>query len=98
MRAVTTRIPEDDDELLAELETEAGADRSEIVRRLIHQGLVEWRREKALDALREHQVTVRKAASMADVSYVEMLSLAAEADIDIGYNDAELARDMERFS
>jgi hypothetical protein len=39
MRTVTTRIPEDDEEVLSELEEEMGADRSEVLRRLIRQGL-----------------------------------------------------------
>jgi len=39
MKTVTTRIPEDDEEALAELEEEMSADRSEVLRRLIRQGL-----------------------------------------------------------
>ncbi|MFP8956809.1 ribbon-helix-helix protein, CopG family [Natrialbaceae archaeon A-CW1-1] len=38
MKTVTTRIPEDDDEALSELERELTADRSEVLRRLIGQG------------------------------------------------------------
>jgi predicted HTH domain antitoxin len=97
MKTVTTRIPEDDEEALTELEAEMSADRSEVLRRLIRQGLSEWRREKALDQLRDHNITVRKAAELADVSYVEMLTLAAEAGIDIGYTTEELERDLDRI-
>ncbi|WIV65853.1 UPF0175 family protein [Natrialbaceae archaeon AArc-T1-2] len=96
MKTVTTRIPEDDEEALAELETELSADRSEVLRRLIRQGLSDWRKEQALDQLRDHRITLRKAAELADVPYVEMLSLAAEEGIDIGYTTDDLERDLDR--
>jgi len=98
MRPVTTRIPEEDERLLEELVDEAGADRSEVLRRLIGDGLDAWRRDRALDALADNRVTVRRAAEMAGVTPVEMLSLAADREIEIGYDEAELERDVERFS
>ena len=97
MKTVTTRIPERDEEALAELEKEMSADRSEVLRRLIRSGLDEWRTEKALEELREHNVTLRRAAEIADVTYVEMLSLASEEGIDVGYTTEDLERDLERI-
>ena len=97
MKPVTTRIPEDDEEILSELEGEMSADRSEVLRRLIHQGLDDWRTERALDRLRDRGITLRKAAELADVSYVEMLTLAAEEGIDIGYTTDDLERDLDRI-
>lgn len=97
MKTVTTRIPEGDEKALAELERELSADRSEVLRRLIRQGLSDWRKEKALDQLRDHRITVRKAAELADVSYVEMLTLASEAGIDVGYTTDDLERDLDRI-
>jgi predicted HTH domain antitoxin len=97
MKTVTTRIPEDDEEALAELEGELSADRSTVLRRLIRQGLDDWRKERALDQLREHSVTLRTAAERANVSYVEMLTLAAEEGIDIGYTTDDLDRDLDRI-
>ena len=97
METVTTRIPEDDETALAELEAELSADRSEVLRRLIRQGLDEWRREKALERLEEGSVTLRRAAEIADVSYVEMLSLASDEGIDVGYAAEDLERDLDRI-
>jgi predicted HTH domain antitoxin len=97
METVTTRIPEDDEEALSELEDELTADRSEVLRRLIRQGLTEWRKEKALEQLQDHDITLRRAAEIADITYVEMLSLAAEEDIDTGYTPADLERDLGRI-
>jgi len=97
MNTVTTRIPEEDEAVLAELEAEMSADRSEVLRRLIRQGLDDWRRERALARLREHSITLRKAAELADASYVEMLTLAAEKGIDVGYTTDDLERDLDRI-
>ena len=97
MKTVTTRIPEDDEAALAELEAELSADRSEVLRRLIRDGLDDWRREKALEQLADHSVTLRRAAEIADVSYVEMLSLASEEGIDVGYTADDLERDLDRI-
>ena len=97
MKTVTTRIPEDDEEALAELEAEMSADRSEVLRRLIRQGLSDWREERALDQLRDHRITLRKAAELADVSYVEMVALASEEGVDVGYTTDDLERDLDRL-
>ena len=97
MKTVTTRIPEDDEEALAELERELSADRSEVLRRLIRGGLEDWRKERALEKLDAGEVTVRKAAEIAGVKYVEMLTLASENGIETGYDLDDLERDLERF-
>ena len=97
MRTVTTRIPENDEEALSELEAEMSADRSEVLRRLIRSGLEDWRKERALERLANHEITLRKAAELAEVSYIEMLALAAEEGIDIGYTTDDLERDLERI-
>jgi len=97
MKPVTTRIPEDDEALLSELEEELAADRAEVLRRLIRDGLDDWRREKALDQLREHNITLRRAAEIADVPYVEMLTLAADEGIETGYTTDDLDRDLRRI-
>lgn len=97
MKTVTTRLPEDDEAALSELEAELTADRSEVLRRLIRRGLTDWRKEKALDQLRNHNVTLRRAAEIADVPYAEMLSLAAEEGIETGYTADDLERDLGRI-
>jgi predicted HTH domain antitoxin len=97
METVTTRIPEDDEHALAELEEEMSADRSEVLRRLIRQGLDDWRKDRALELLGDGSVTLRKAAEIADVTYVEMLTLASEEGLDVGYSSTDLERDLERI-
>ena len=95
METVTTRIPEEDEARLEELQAELNADRSEVLRRLIHDGLAEWRKERALSKLADGEVTLRRAAEVAGVEYVEMVSLASEQGIDVGYSVEDLERDLD---
>lgn len=97
METVTTRIPEEEEALLSELEEEWSADRSEVLRRLIRDGLSDWRREHAIEKLRDGEVTLRTGAELAGVSYVEMLSLASEEGVEVGYTTEDLDRDLDRL-
>ncbi len=45
--------------------------------------------------MKDHRITLRRAASMTDLTYVEMLELAK--NIDIGYDLEELERDSEKL-
>ena len=81
MGTISARVP---DELEAELEEFLEAerlDRSTAVRKLLGEGLAEWRRDRALDRLEAGEVTLSKAADLAGVSVWELTSLAAERDV-----------------
>ena len=94
MERVTTYLSDEDAATLADLESELEADRSAVLRRLIRRGLDEWREERALEQLADHSVTLRQAVDIANVPYVEMVSLAAEEEIEIGYTSADRERDL----
>lgn len=97
MKVVTARIP---DEYLKELkiiEREEQAERAEVIRRLLADSIKRWKIKRALNLLNERKVTLRKAASIAGVSYVEMLDLASAHKIDIGYSLEELERDTRNW-
>ena len=95
MKVITSRIPEKYIKDLEKIQEEEKVDRAEAVRRLLTKAISEWKKERALVLLKDHKITIRKAASMADVTYVEMLELAKK--LDIGYDLKELERDLERF-
>ncbi|MBU7017314.1 MAG: hypothetical protein HXS44_07370 [Theionarchaea archaeon] len=95
MKVITSRIPEKYFRDLEMIQKEEKIDRAEAVRRLLTKAISEWKKERALKLLKDHKITIRTAASMADVTYIEMLELASA--IDIGYDLEELERDLERF-
>lgn len=61
--------------------THERVDRSTAVRRLLADGVAEWRREHALDRLAAGEVTLSRGAESADESVWTFAQLAREADV-----------------
>ncbi|SDR30717.1 UPF0175 family protein [Natronobacterium texcoconense] len=94
MGTISTRVPDD---LEAELEDYLEAerlDRSTAVRKLLAEGLEEWRREQALDRLEDGEVTFTRAAEIAGVSTWEFASLAEDRGI-IWVSSEHLESDLD---
>lgn len=97
VKTITARVPKEDYEALERIEEEENKKRADLVRELLKQGLKEMKKKKALKLLKNHEVTLREAAEIADTTYVEILNLASEEDLDIGYSKEELKKDLERI-
>jgi len=81
MGTISTRVPKElESELEAYLEDEK-LDRSTAVRKLLSEGLEEWRREQALESLAAGNVTLSRAAERADMSVWDFARLAEEREI-----------------
>jgi predicted HTH domain antitoxin len=81
MGTISARVP---DELEAELEVyleDENLDRSTAVRKLLSEGLEEWRQKRALDKLAAGTVTFSKAAEFAGMSVWDFAQLAKKHDI-----------------
>jgi len=94
MGTISARVP---DELEAELETyldEENLDRSTAVRKLLAEGLDEWRRDRALEELAAGRITFSKAADLARLSVWEFAQLAEERDL-TWVADDHLESDLE---
>lgn len=94
MGTISARVP---DELEAELEAyldEENLDRSTAVRKLLSEGLEEWRHEQALDRLAAGSITFSRAAELAGMSVWDFAQLAKERDI-TWVGDDHLEDDLE---
>ena len=81
MGTISARVPDD---LEAELEAyldEEHLDRSTAIRKLLSEGLTEWRREQALERFDADEVTLSRAAEMADMTVWDFAQLAREQDV-----------------
>jgi predicted HTH domain antitoxin len=81
MGTISTQVPE---ELEAELEAYLEAkhlDRSTAVRKLLAEGLEEWRRDQALEKLAADTISFSRAAELAGISVWDFAQLAEERDI-----------------
>jgi hypothetical protein len=84
MEVLTTRVPEQLSRALREIEKEEGADRAEVVRRLLDKAIRDWRISKALKMISEGSWTIRRAAKFSGLRYHEILDKMAELGIDSG--------------
>lgn len=81
MGTVSARIPDDLEEELESYLEEERLDRSTAVRKLLADGLEEWRIDRALQRLESGRVTLSRAAELADVPIWELARLAEERDV-----------------
>lgn len=81
MPTLSARVPDDLDDELKEYVEEEHLDRSTAVRKLISEGLSQWRLERALTLLDEGRVTLSRAAEIADMNVWEITQEVKERDI-----------------
>lgn len=81
MGTISARVPDDLEEDLEEFLERENLDRSTGVRKLLTEGLEDWRREHALDRLAAGEVTLSRGAEIAGVSVWEFAALADERDV-----------------
>ena len=94
MKVITARIEDKYIEDIKKIEKEEHSDRAEVLRKLLARAIKEWKLRKALELLEEHKITIRKAASLAEVTYIEMLDLMSKKNIDVGYTLKDLNSDL----
>ena len=83
---------------LMQVEKKWQTDRSESVRRLLVSAVLEWKIDNALAQLKEHKISIGKAAKNCSMSLWEMLSLAKKNDINwTSYNQEDLEKDLEHI-
>ena len=81
---------------LSEIEKNWQADRSEAIRRLLAKAVSSWKIQNMLERLREHKISIGKAAEECEVSLWEMIDIAKENNIDwTGYSKEDLEADLE---
>lgn len=81
MGTISARVPDEFEEELEEYLESEKLDRSTGIRKLLAEGLEEWRQERALEKLKEGEVTFSKAAELAGLNVWEFAQLAKEHEI-----------------
>lgn len=94
MGTISARVPDDlEADLEAYLEAEQ-LDRSTAVRKLLTNGLNQWRREQALEKLDSGEVTFTRAAEIANMSVWDVAQLAKEREV-TWVGSEQLAEDID---
>ncbi len=94
-KTITTRVPEDLFREIKEIGEVEKIDRRDVVKRLLSNAAKHWKIERALNLLRDGKVTLRRAAKIAEVTYVEMLDLSSQMDIAIKMEPEDVIKDLK---
>lgn len=96
METISVRLDKDLIKGLKTIEKRLNAERSEVIRKLLSEAIRNWKAKKVLEDLREHKISLCKAAKECNLSLWEMLDLAKKNNIDwTGYNREDLERDLK---
>ena len=92
---IATRVDKDIIAQIREIEMETQADRAEVIRRLLDEGIKQYRLKKAVTLLRDGKVTVSRAAEIAGLSVWDIVELMHAKRIPIQYTADDLRRSLE---
>jgi len=94
MGTLSARIPDDLEEELNSYIDEENLDRSTAVRKLLTEGLGDWRKEKALEMLESGETTLSGAAAIAEMNVWDFAALAKDRNV-TWVSDDHLEADLE---
>jgi len=97
LQTITTRVPDEIYQDIKKIESEEKTERAEVIRRLLAEAIKRWKLKRALDTLREEKLTLRSAAKLAGLTYIEMMNEVEKAGIPINYTISDLQLDLEAF-
>lgn len=94
MRVLTTRIPDELFKMVEKIGKTEKAGIAEVTRRLLSEAVERWKVDRALRLLEEGKVTLRGAAKIAGLTYVEMLDMASEKGVAIAMKPQDVVKDL----
>ncbi|MCK4735835.1 MAG: UPF0175 family protein [Methanophagales archaeon] len=92
--SITTRVSEDIEKEIRSISDREQLDRSTVVRRLLVEGIKDWKIKYALEQYSDGKITIWRAARMAGVSLRQMLDIAAKKGIPFQYTIEDLRADF----
>ena len=82
LKPLAVRIPKEIEKEILEVVEREKLDKATAVRNLLELGIAEWRKQTALELLRDGKVTFAKAAEMAKLSLWEFADLAKQRNVE----------------
>jgi predicted HTH domain antitoxin len=92
--SITTRVSEAIEKEIRSISDREQLDRSTVVRRLLMEGIKNWKIKYALEEYSDGKITIWRAARMAGVSLRQMLDIAAKKGIPFQYTIEDLRTDF----
>ena len=91
---ITTRVSNDIEKEIKSIAERERLDKSAVVRRLLIEGIKDWKIKYALEQYSEGRITIWRAARMAGISLRQMLDIAAKKGIPFQYTIEDLREDF----
>jgi predicted HTH domain antitoxin len=82
LKPLAVRIPQEIEKEILEVVERAKLDKATVARNLLELGIAEWRKQTALESLRDGKVTFAKAAEMAKLSLWEFADLVKQRNVE----------------
>jgi predicted HTH domain antitoxin len=99
LKPLAVRIPPEVEKELSEIIEQEKLDKATVVRNLLEMGIMEWRKQMALDFLREGKVTFARAAEMAKLSFWEFADLVKQRNVEwVRFTPEELEKELREAS
>ncbi len=99
LKPLAVRISEEIEKEIQEVVEREKLDKATVVRTLLEMGIVEWRKQTALNLLRDGKVTFAKAAEIAKLSLWEFADLVKQRNIEwIRYTPEEIEKEIKQAS
>jgi len=99
LKPLAVRIPEEIEKEIHEIVEYKKVDKATAVRTLLEIGIAEWRKQTALDLLRQGKVTFAKAAEIAKLSLWELADLVKQHQIEwVRYTPEEVKKEVTEAS
>jgi len=99
LKPLAVRIPEEVEKEILEVVEREKLDKATVVRTLLEMGIVEWRKQTALELLRDGKVTFAKAAETAKLSLWEFADLVKQRNVEwVRYTPEEIEKEMKEAS
>jgi len=99
LKPLAVRIPKGFEKEILEVVERAKLDKATVVRNLLELGIAEWRKQTALELLRDGKVTFAKAAEMAKLSLWEFADLVKQRNVEwVRFTPEEIEKELEEAS
>jgi len=99
LKPLAVRIPEEIEKEIIQMVEREKLDKATAVRTLLEMGIVEWRKQTALELLRNGKVTFAKAAEMAKLSLWEFADLVKQRNVEwVRYTPEEIEKEIKEAS
>ena len=95
MPSISARIPDDEEEELAEVIEILGEDKSTVIRKALSEGLGSLRKRIAIQRYQAGEISVNQAARLAGVSIAEWLEIAREHNLTTQLKPEDLDSDVD---